>query len=42
MSAVARAVGIEVLEIKDILILTSVQMYFIFLMGCTSRKKGKK
>lgn len=42
MSSAANALGIEMLNIKDFLILTSVQMYFIFLIGCSSKKRSGK
>ena len=42
MSSAARALGIEMLDIKDFLVLTSVQMYFIFLIDCSSKKRSGK
>lgn len=41
MSAVAKAIDIQMFEVKEILILTSVQMYFIFLLGCNNKRSDK-
>lgn len=42
MSSAAKALGIDMLNIKDFLILTAVQMYFVFLMGCSEKKRSGK
>lgn len=40
MSSAGRVIDIEMFEVKEIMILTAVQMYFVFLSNCNNNRKG--